>query len=78
MWFHLQTHHHREYAAMESQERARPASSGSSTCAGSSHIATANTSGIIQISDIPSAVGWPHCRLLGVVDNAVEEHCYVG
>ena len=36
MWFHLQTHHHREYAAMESQERARPASSGSSTSAGSS------------------------------------------
>ena len=29
MWLHLQTHHHREYAAIESQERARPASSGS-------------------------------------------------
>ena len=28
--FHLQTHHHRENAVMESQERARPASSGSS------------------------------------------------
>ena len=55
MWFHLQTHHHHEYAAMESQERARPASSGSSTSAGSSRIATANTSGIVQISDIPSA-----------------------
>ena len=38
MRFHLQTHHHREYAAMESQERARPASSGSSTSAGSSHM----------------------------------------
>ena len=38
MWFHLQTHHHREYAAMELQERARPASSGSSTSAGSSHM----------------------------------------
>ena len=38
MPFHLQTHHHREYAAMESQERARPASSGSSTSAGSSHM----------------------------------------
>ena len=38
MWFHLQTHHHREYAAIESQERARPASSGSSTTAGSSRI----------------------------------------
>ena len=37
MWFHLQTHHHEfEYAAIESQERARPASSGSSTSAGSS------------------------------------------
>ena len=33
----LQTHHHHEYAAMESQERARPASSGSSTSAGSSY-----------------------------------------
>ena len=38
MRFHLQTHHHHEYAAMESQERARPASSGSSTSAGSSHM----------------------------------------
>ena len=38
MRFHLQTHHHCEYAAMESQERARPASSGSSTSAGSSHM----------------------------------------
>ena len=38
MRFHLQTHHHREYAAMESQDRARPASSGSSTSAGSSHV----------------------------------------
>ena len=45
----LQTHHHPEYAAMESQDRARPASSGSSTSAGSSRIATANTSGIVQI-----------------------------
>ena len=38
MWFHLQTHHHCEYAAIESQERARPVSSGSSTSAGSSRI----------------------------------------
>ena len=37
MRFQLQTHH-REYAAMESQERARPASSGGSTSAGSSHM----------------------------------------
>ena len=35
MRFHLQTRHHREYAAMEPQERTRPASSGSSTSAGS-------------------------------------------
>ena len=47
MRFHLQTHHHREYAAMESQERARPASSGSST-SGSSHM---------QPTQI---LGWPH------------------
>ena len=38
MRFHLQTHHHREYTAMESQERARPASSGNSTSAGSSRM----------------------------------------
>ena len=38
MRFHLQTHHHREYAAMESQERARLASSGSSTSGGSSRM----------------------------------------
>ena len=38
MWFYLETHHHREHAAVESQERARPASSGSSASAGSSHI----------------------------------------
>ena len=35
IWFHLQTDHQREYVAMDSQERARPASNGSSTSADS-------------------------------------------
>ena len=58
MWFHLQTHHHREYAAMESQERARPASSGSSTSAGSSHTANLVESFKFQTSLLRTSHNW--------------------
>ena len=38
MRFHLQTHHHSEYGAMEARERAKPTSRGSDTSAGSSRM----------------------------------------
>ena len=67
MRFHLQTHHHHKYAAVESQERARLASSGSSTSAGSNRMQPTLVESF-KISNTPSThiTLW---QLLSVIDH---------